>query len=130
MTKSRPGALPQGSSFDRHLGQNERVPPFDQTRFRLPRGARADAALAGGVFVLVALGAEGQRLRNGGDSVPLLIASWLLIMAVCGALLFRRRYPVAVGWFTVLVTGAYYLLSDIDGPLVIVPIVVLYAIAA
>jgi signal transduction histidine kinase len=106
------------------------VPPFDQTRFRLPRGARADAALASGVFVLVALGAEGQRLRNGGDSVPLLIASWLLIMAVCGALLFRRRYPVAVGWFTVLATGAYYLLSDIDGPLIVVPIVALYAVAA
>jgi signal transduction histidine kinase len=86
--------------------------------------------LAGGVFVLVALGAEGQRLSNGGDSVPLLIASWPLIMAVCAALLFRRRYPVAVGWFTVLTTGAYYLLSDIDGPLIIVPIVALYAIAA
>ncbi|MGP3966573.1 sensor histidine kinase [Streptomyces sp. 6N223] len=106
------------------------MPPFDQTRFRLPRGARADAALASGVFVLVALGAEGQRLRNGGDSVPLLIASWLLIMAVCGALLFRRRYPVAVGWFTVVATGAYYLLSDIDGPLIVVPIVALYAVAA
>ncbi|WP_394813802.1 sensor histidine kinase [Streptomyces litchfieldiae] len=86
--------------------------------------------MAGGVFVLVALGAEGQRLRNGGDSLPLLIASWLLIMAVCGALLFRRRYPVAVGWFTVLATGAYYLLSDIDGPLIVVPIVALYAVAA
>lgn len=86
--------------------------------------------LAGGVFVLVALGAEGQRLRHGGDSVPSLIASWLLIMAVCGALLFRRRYPVTVGWFTVLATGAYYLLSDIDGPLIVVPVVVLYANAA
>jgi signal transduction histidine kinase len=106
------------------------MPPFDQARFRLPRGARADAALASGVFVLVALGAEGQRLSHGGDSVPLLIASWLLIMAVCGALLFRRRYPVAVGWFTVVATGAYYLLSDIDGPLIVVPIVALYAIAA
>ncbi|MCZ4515841.1 histidine kinase, partial [Streptomyces sp. ActVer] len=106
------------------------MPPFEQTRVRLPRGARADAVLAGGVFVLVALGAEGQRLRYGGDPVPSLIASWLLILAVCGALLFRRRYPVTVGWFTVLATGAYYLLSSIDGPLVIVPIVVLYAIAA
>jgi signal transduction histidine kinase len=106
------------------------MPSFDQTRFRLPRGAPADAALAIGVFVLVALVAEGQRLSHGGESMPSLVVSWLLIMAVCGALLFRRRYPVAVGWFTVLVTGAYYLLSDIDGPLVIVPIVVLYAIAA
>jgi signal transduction histidine kinase len=106
------------------------VPPFDQIRFRLPRGARADAALACGVFVLVALGAEGQRLSQGGGSLPSLMASWLLITAVCGALLFRRRYPVSVGWFTVLATGAYYLLSTIDGPLIMVPIVALYAIAA
>ncbi|WP_030609761.1 sensor histidine kinase [Streptomyces fulvoviolaceus] len=106
------------------------MPPCDQTRFRLPRGARADAVLAGGVFVVVALGAEGQRLNHGGDSVPSQIASWLLITAVCGALLFRRRYPVTAGWFTVLATGAYYLLSDIDGPLIIVPIVALYALAA
>jgi signal transduction histidine kinase len=62
--------------------------------------------------------------------MPALVASWLLIMTVCGALLFRRRHPVAVGWFTVPATGGYYLLSDIDGPLVVVPIVVLYAIAA
>ncbi|MFD9191136.1 sensor histidine kinase [Streptomyces phaeochromogenes] len=106
------------------------MPPFDQTRFRLPRGTRADAVLAGGVFVVVALGAEGQRLSHGEDSVPSQIASWLLIAAVCGTLLFRRRYPVTAGWFTVLGTGAYYLLSDIDGPLVIVPIVALYALAA
>ncbi|WBB63398.1 histidine kinase [Streptomyces sp. WMMC500] len=102
----------------------------DQTRFRLPRGARADAVLAIGVFVLVALGAEGQRLSGGGDSLSSLVISWVLVTAVCGALLFRRRCPVAVGWFTVLVTGVYYLLSDIDGPLVIVPVVALYAIAA
>ncbi|MEU4096328.1 sensor histidine kinase [Streptomyces sp. NPDC026673] len=102
---------------------------FVQTRFRPPFGRRLDAALAAGVFVLVAI-AEGQRLSRGGDSVPSLLASWPLITAVCGALLFRRRYPVAVGWFTVSATGAYYLLSDIDGPLVVVPIVALYAIAA
>ncbi|WSF41402.1 histidine kinase [Streptomyces sp. NBC_01356] len=107
----------------------ERVPPFGQTRFPLPRGARADAALAFGTFVLVAI-AEGQRLSNGEGWMPSQIASWLLIVAVCGALLFRRRYPVAVGWFTVLATGGYYVLSDIDGPLVVVPIVALYAIAA
>ncbi|MET8377801.1 sensor histidine kinase [Streptomyces microflavus] len=106
------------------------MPPFDRIRSRLPRGARADALLACGVFVLVALGAEGQRLTRGGDSLPALIASWLLITAVCGALMLRRRYPVAVGWFTVVATGVYYLLSSIDGPLIVVPIVALYAIAA
>lgn len=105
------------------------MPPFAPIRFRLPRGARADGALALGTFVLVAL-AEGQPLGNGEGSLPSLIASWLLIVAVCGALLFRRRYPVAVGWFTALATGGYYLLSDTDGPLVVVPIVALYALAA
>ncbi|WP_432148766.1 sensor histidine kinase [Streptomyces sp. bgisy029] len=104
--------------------------PFDRIRSRLPRGARADAALASGVFVLVALGAEGQRLTRDGDSLPSLIAPWLLITAVCGSLMFRRRYPVAVGWFTVVATGVYHLLSSVDGPLVVVPIVALYAIAA
>ncbi|WP_405771680.1 sensor histidine kinase [Streptomyces sp. NBC_01538] len=106
------------------------MPSLDRLRIRLPGDAHADAALAGGVFALVALGAEGQRLGHGEDSMPSVITSWLLITAVCGALLSRRRYPVAVGWFTVLGTGAYYLLSETDGPLVVVPVVALYAIAA
>lgn len=114
---------------DRHHGQNALVPPFTETRFRLPRGARADAALASGTFVLVAI-AEGQRLRGGEGSMPSVIVSWLLIVAVCGALLFRRRAPVAVGWFTALATGVYYVLSAVDGPLVLVPIVALYVIAS
>ncbi|MCL8016218.1 histidine kinase [Streptomyces sp. AS02] len=105
------------------------MPPFDQLRFQLLRGARADAALALGTFVLVAV-AEGQLLRSAHGSTPSLVVSWLLIAAVCAALLFRRRYPVAVGWFTALATGGYHLLSDTDGPLVVVPIVALYAIAA
>ncbi|MEV0173670.1 sensor histidine kinase [Streptomyces sp. NPDC050803] len=103
--------------------------PLAQTRFRLPRGARADAVLALGTFVLVAI-AEGQRLRDGEGSALSLSVSWLLIAAVCGALFFRRQVPVAVGWFTALATGGYYVLSAVDGPLVLVPIVALYAIAA
>lgn len=59
--------------------------------------------------MLVAV-AEGQLLRSGEGS-PSLIASWLLIAAVCVAPLFRRRYPVAVGWFAALATGSYHLLS-------------------
>lgn len=49
---------------------------------------------------------------------------------MCSALLLRRRYPVPVGWFMVTGTGVYYLLSTIDGPLVVVPIAVLYTLAA
>jgi signal transduction histidine kinase len=103
---------------------------FAQVRSWVPRGVRADALLAFGVFVLVAFVAEGQRLRGGGGSSAALVVSWLLITAVCGGLLVRRRYPVVVGWCTVVATGAYYLVSDIDGPLVVVPVVALYGIAA
>ncbi|WP_308402601.1 sensor histidine kinase [Streptomyces sp. AC550_RSS872] len=103
--------------------------PLTQTRLRLPKGARGDAVLALGTFLLVAI-AEGQRLGSGEGSTAWVIVSWLLIGAVCGALLLRRRSPVAVGWFTALATGGYYVLSAVDGPLVLVPIAALYAIAA
>ncbi|MFD8914635.1 sensor histidine kinase [Streptomyces sp. NPDC059575] len=105
------------------------MPPLDRLRFRPPRGVQADAALGLGALALLGI-AEGQRLSAGEGSMPSRIASWVLIVAVCGSLLFRRRYPVAVGWFTALATGGYYVLSPIDGPLVVVPIVALYAIAA
>ncbi|WP_328352249.1 sensor histidine kinase [Streptomyces sp. NBC_00445] len=105
------------------------MPPLTQTRFRLPRGACADAMLAVGTFVLLAI-AEGQRPSSGEGPMPSLIVSWLLIVTVCGALMFRRRCPATVGWFTALATGLYYVLSTVDGPLVLVPIVALYAIAA
>ncbi|MFE5812915.1 histidine kinase [Streptomyces sp. NPDC056479] len=65
------------------------------------------------VAVAVAV-ADGQMLRSGEGSTPSLVASWLLIAAVCGAPLFRRRYPVAVGWFTALATGDYHLLSNVQ----------------
>jgi signal transduction histidine kinase len=104
------------------------VPRFDLTRIRLPSAPHADTVLALGVLVLVGV-AEVQRWGRDGDAV-FLIASWLLVMGVCAAFLLRRRYPVAVGWCTVVGTGVYYLLSTVDGPLVLVPIVVLYALAA
>ncbi|WP_417466415.1 sensor histidine kinase [Kitasatospora misakiensis] len=100
-----------------------------QARLGIPRGVRADAVLAVGTFVLVVV-AEGQRLRGGGGSVAGVVASWAVVVAVCGGLFLRRRYPVVVGWFTALATGVYYLLSTVDGPLVLVPIMVLYGIAA
>ncbi|MFJ3086370.1 sensor histidine kinase [Streptomyces sp. NPDC086838] len=102
---------------------------LDATRFRLPTGRHADLALAGIVLVLCGV-AEGQRLGAQWHANASLIASWLLAMLVCAALPLRRRHPVAVGWFTVLGTGAYHLLSTVDGPLVIVPIAALYALAA
>ncbi|MFI5661340.1 sensor histidine kinase [Streptomyces sp. NPDC051684] len=105
------------------------MPHLDVTRLRLPSGPRADMALAGIVLVLTGV-AEGQRLGSNRDATASVIGSWLLAAAVCAALPLRRRHPVAVGWFTVIGTGVYYLLSTVDGPLVVVPVAALYALAA
>ncbi|MFE6183695.1 sensor histidine kinase [Streptomyces sp. NPDC056465] len=101
---------------------------LDATRFRLPTGLHADLALAGVVLVLCGV-AEGQRLGAQWNATASLIISWLLAVLVCAALPLRRRHPVAVGVCTVLGTGVYHLLSTVDGPLVIVPIAALYALA-
>ncbi|WP_432183869.1 sensor histidine kinase [Streptomyces tendae] len=105
------------------------MPHLDVSRLRLPTGPRADLALAGVVLALVGV-AEGQRLGAGWDASPSVIGSWLLAAAVCAVLPLRRRHPAAVGWCTVLGTGAYYLLSSVDGPLVVIPIAALYTLAA
>ncbi|MGW6012523.1 sensor histidine kinase [Streptomyces sp. NPDC055210] len=105
------------------------MPHLDATRLRLPTGPRADLALAGVVLVLAGV-AEGQRLGSDWDASPSVIGAWLLAVAVCAALPLRRRRPVAVGWLTVIGTGIYYLLSTVDGPLVVIPIAALYALAA
>ncbi|MEU9635759.1 sensor histidine kinase [Streptomyces tendae] len=105
------------------------MPHLDVSRLRLPTGPRADLALAGVVLALAGV-AEGQRLGAGWDASPSVIGSWLLAAAVCAVLPLRRRHPAAVGWCTVLGTGAYYLLSSVDGPLVVIPIAALYTLAA
>ncbi|WP_338682121.1 hypothetical protein QD712_06665 [Streptomyces acidiscabies] len=52
-----------------------------------------------------------------------MLVSWLLAAAVCAALPLRRRHPVAG-------TGLYHAMSTVDGPLVVVPVAALYALAA
>ncbi|MFC8569220.1 sensor histidine kinase [Streptomyces sp. NPDC057245] len=105
------------------------MPQLDVTRLRLPSGPGADLVLAGIVLVLAGV-AEGQRLGPGWDATASVIGSWLLAVAVCAALPLRRRRPVAVGWVAVLGTGVYYLLSTVDGPLVVIPVAALYTLAA
>ncbi|MDX3386268.1 sensor histidine kinase [Streptomyces niveiscabiei] len=105
------------------------MPSLDATRVRLPSGPRADVALAGVVLVLAGV-AEGQRLGPDWSATPSVLVSWLLAAAVCAALPLRRRRPVAVGWFTVAGTGVYHATSTVDGPLVVVPVAALYALAA
>ncbi|MGW3331665.1 sensor histidine kinase [Streptomyces rubiginosohelvolus] len=105
------------------------MPPSDPLRRRLPGGLRAEHALALAALALVGI-AEGQRLGPDGQASAALVTSWLLAVAVCAVFLLRRRHPVAVGWFTVVGTGAYYLLSTVDGPLVLVPIAAFYGLAS
>ncbi|WP_432102075.1 sensor histidine kinase [Streptomyces sp. bgisy091] len=105
------------------------MPHLDVTRLRLLTGPRADIALAGLVLVLAGV-AEGQRLGSDRDATAPAVGSWVLAVAVCAALPARGRHPVAVGWFTVIGTGFYYLLSTVDGPLVVIPIAALYTLAA
>ncbi|MFD7733471.1 sensor histidine kinase [Kitasatospora phosalacinea] len=102
---------------------------LDLTRFRPPGGPRADLALAGVVLALCGV-AEGQRLGAQWSASASVAVSWLLAVVVCAALPLRHRHPVAVGWFTVLGTGAYHLLSTVDGPLVVIPVAALYTPAA
>ncbi|MEV6196642.1 sensor histidine kinase [Streptomyces sp. NPDC051920] len=105
------------------------MPHLDPARLRLPGGPRADLALAGVVLVLVGI-AEGQRLGPDWQATPSTTLSWILAVAVCAALPMRRRHPLATGWATTIGTGAYYLLSTVDGPLVVIPIAALYTLAA
>ncbi|MFF9196033.1 sensor histidine kinase [Streptomyces sp. NPDC014779] len=55
---------------------------------------------------------------------------WALILIGCGALVPRRRQPVAVAVVTLLACAVYYPLSAQDGPLLIAFAVALYTTAA
>ncbi|MFD4976942.1 sensor histidine kinase [Streptomyces sp. NPDC058424] len=96
---------------------------------RLPHGRAADLALAGVVFTVVALGSVQSFWDEGERSGPVLALAALLLVLACGVLYFRRRYPVAVGWTVLVLTGTFYSLR-FDGPLVIALIVALYTAAA
>ncbi|GLW66218.1 two-component sensor histidine kinase [Actinomadura rubrobrunea] len=54
----------------------------------------------------------------------------VLVLSVCGTLALWRRRPVAGCVYGLAATGAYYILSPVDGPLIIVTIVNLYGVAA
>ncbi|GAB2874167.1 sensor histidine kinase [Streptomyces deserti] len=99
-------------------------------RARLPRGRAADAALAGGLFVLVAVGSLRSLIGERAESWPVTALGWALMAAACGALYLRRRHPVAVAGSVLAATIAYYLVSVYDGPLMVAFVVALYAVAA
>jgi len=97
---------------------------------RLPQGRAADAAIAGGMFALMAVAGLRAFIGERLEPWPVTVAGWALTAAACGALYLRRRRPVAVAVFVLAVTIAYYLGSAYDGPLLVVFIVALYTVAA
>ncbi|WP_119729933.1 sensor histidine kinase [Thermomonospora amylolytica] len=100
------------------------------TRLRLPRGRAADAALAAAVFVVSATGTLRAFVGEPGESWAVTVLGCVLITVACAALYLRRRHPVAVGTLVFAATGAYYLTSVYDGPLMIALMVALYTAAA
>jgi signal transduction histidine kinase len=99
-------------------------------RPRPPVGRAADAALACGVFVLVAVGSLRSLIGEREESWSATVLGWTLIAAACAALYFCRRRPVVVAVFVLAATAAYYLVSVYDGPLMVAFVVTLYVVAA
>ncbi|MEG3629790.1 sensor histidine kinase [Streptomyces poriticola] len=99
-------------------------------RPRLPRGRAADAALAGGVLVLVAVGSLRSLLGDREEPWETTALAWGLLVAACAALYGCRRHPVPVATFVLAATIAYYLISAYDGPLMVAFVVALYLVAA
>ncbi|WP_053202239.1 sensor histidine kinase [Jiangella muralis] len=89
-------------------------------------GARADVLLAAAVGVFVVLttvtGADGLR--------PVPALGWLLMVAGCGALVFRSRFPVGVAVVTLVASMIYYPAVNPDGALLITLIIALYSLAS
>ncbi len=94
------------------------------------RGRFRDAALAGGVLLVVAVSSLNSFIGAAPEPWTAKAAGWTLIVLACGALYFSRRFPVAVGSFVLAATGAYYVISVNDGGLMIAHIVALYMVAA
>ncbi|GGQ27828.1 sensor histidine kinase [Streptomyces mutabilis] len=99
-------------------------------RLRLPRGRAADAALAGAVLVLVAVGSLRSLIGEREESWEATALVWALLVAACAALYVCRRHPVPTAAFVLAATIAYYLVSAYDGPLMVAFVVALYTVAA
>ncbi|MDT9685765.1 sensor histidine kinase [Streptomyces sp. TRM76323] len=82
------------------------------------------AFVAGWTAVSIASAAPGS------EAFSRTVLGWCLLAAGCGALLFRRRRPVAVAVVTLLASVAYYPTSSYDGPLMVTFALALYTTAA
>ncbi|NGO67760.1 sensor histidine kinase [Streptomyces boncukensis] len=107
--------------------------PGARSRFgtlRLPRGQAADAALAGGMLVVVMVGTLPALLGERREPWATTVVGWALIVVGCGALAFRRRRPAPIALLTLVVSGVYYVTSAYDGVLLIAVVIALYTVAA
>jgi signal transduction histidine kinase len=100
------------------------------SRLQPPPGGLPDAALAWAVFALVGLGSLHSVIGERQEPWAVTGLGWVMIAAACGALAWRRRWPVPVCAFVLVTTKAYYLVSFYDGPLMAAYVVSLYAVAA
>jgi signal transduction histidine kinase len=69
-------------------------------------------------------------MRYESEPAHLTLVGWALILIGCGALWFRRRWPVGVAVVTLLASAAYYPLSVFDGPLMVTFALALYTTSA
>ncbi|CAL9309053.1 MULTISPECIES: sensor histidine kinase [unclassified Streptomyces] len=67
---------------------------------------------------------------SGSEPLSRTVLGWLIVAVGCGALLFRRRRPVAVAVVTLLASALYYPTSSYDGPLMVTFALALYTTAA
>jgi signal transduction histidine kinase len=98
-----------------------------------PRGGPyAEGVLipAGVTLLVVVTTAVGVLGAGRTDPLPLALLGWALILAVCGTLFLGRRYPVAACVCALVGTGVFYVVSTLDGPLVVVLMLCLYGVAA
>ncbi|WP_433230667.1 sensor histidine kinase [Actinomadura formosensis] len=95
---------------------------------RLPSGRTADAILAAGCFL--ALAVIGLLAPHVLDRAALPVHGWALLTVACGALYFRRGHPIAVAVVTFVACAIYYPTTATDGPFVITFAIALYTVAA
>ncbi|MEU7446874.1 sensor histidine kinase [Streptomyces diastaticus] len=106
------------------------MPSTARSRLWPPRGRAADAALAGGLFLVVGLGTLRSLIGAREEPWAVTAANWLLIAVACGALYFSSRRPVPAASAAALATAVYYVTSAYDGPLLLAVVVALFTVAA
>ncbi|MBC9718304.1 sensor histidine kinase [Streptomyces sp. TRM66268-LWL] len=104
------------------------LPPADPLTARLSeRGKDLAVVLA---VAAVVVGGTFWSMRGKSETFWQAVTGWVIIALACGALYFRRRWPVGVALFTLAACAVYYPLSVYDGPVLVTFVIALYAAAA